>query len=142
MSESNETAARGGIGDRTTESETGAARTLLHALIGGLVGVLFAFLPYSTLVGGAVAGYLGPGDYVRGATVGTLAGVVALVPVALVALAVASSPVSVTLPFSLAGSVLPLAALAVAYVVGPSLLGGVAGAILRRERIERADVGG
>ncbi|MFB6074072.1 MAG: DUF5518 domain-containing protein [Haloarculaceae archaeon] len=55
--------------------------TLPNALIGAVVTVLTAgFLPFSPLLGGAVAGYLEGGDRAAGTRVGLYAGLVALIP--------------------------------------------------------------
>lgn len=57
--------------------------TLLNALIGAVVGIVLSFLPFSTVLGGGVAGYLHGGDRMDGLRVGALAGVMMLVPLVL-----------------------------------------------------------
>ena len=57
--------------------------TLLNALIGAVVSVVLAFLPFSTVLGGAVAGYLQRGSREDGLRVGADAVVVAAVPLLL-----------------------------------------------------------
>ena len=55
--------------------------TVVNALVGGVVTVvLTAFVPFSPLFGGAVAGYLEGGDRSDGIRVGAYAGAVAFVP--------------------------------------------------------------
>lgn len=58
--------------------------TPLNAVIGGVVGIVLSFVPLSPVLGGAVAGYLEGGDTDDGLKVGALAGLVTLVPIALV----------------------------------------------------------
>lgn len=59
--------------------------TLINALIGAVVGVVLSPVPLSTVLGGAVAGYLEGGDRGDGLRVGGLAGGFMLVPILLVA---------------------------------------------------------
>jgi hypothetical protein len=59
--------------------------TLLNALIGAVVGIVLSFVPFSTVLGGAVAGYLQGGDRAEGLRVGALSGAVMLVPIFLFA---------------------------------------------------------
>ena len=61
-----------------------APNTLLNGLIGGIVAVLLSFLPFSTVLGGAVAGYLEGGRRDDGLRVGLYAGIVALLPLVLI----------------------------------------------------------
>jgi hypothetical protein len=62
----------------------GQGDTLLNALIGAVVSVVLAFLPFSTVLGGAVAGYLQKGSREEGLRVGAISGLIALVPIVLV----------------------------------------------------------
>lgn len=62
----------------------GHGDTLLNAVIGGIVSILVSFIPFSPVVGGAVAGYLQGGDRGDGIRVGAYAGLVAMVPLVLV----------------------------------------------------------
>jgi hypothetical protein len=55
------------------------------ALVGGLVGILLGFLPFSPGIGGAVAGYLDPNRAASGLAIGTIAGLFAAVPMVIVA---------------------------------------------------------
>jgi len=56
--------------------------TLLNALIGGIASIVLSFVPFSPVLGGAVAGYLEGGDPGDGVRVGLYAGLVAVVPLA------------------------------------------------------------
>jgi hypothetical protein len=58
--------------------------TFINALIGAVVGVVLSPVPFSTVLGGAVAGYLQGGDRNDGLRVGALAGVIMLLPLVLV----------------------------------------------------------
>ena len=60
-----------------------SAHTASLALFGAFVSVLTSFLPGSPLLGGGLAGYFGGGTRRAGATVGTLSGIVAVVPMVL-----------------------------------------------------------
>jgi hypothetical protein len=60
--------------------------TAINALIGAVVGIVLSFVPFSTVLGGAVAGYLEGGDRADGLRVGAFAGVVMLVPIFLFAM--------------------------------------------------------
>lgn len=66
-------------GPRPFESER-SPHTGMNALIGGVVSIVLAFLPFSPLIGGVVAGYLQDDDRRGSLRVGALAGLVALVP--------------------------------------------------------------
>ncbi|WP_373189822.1 DUF5518 domain-containing protein [Halolamina sp.] len=131
-----------GAGDSTER----APNTLLNGLIGSIVSVLLSFLPFSTVLGGAVAGYLEGGDAADGAKVGTIGGLIAFVPVVLIILVVALFvPVAgmgmqmgtgmgllgggVALAFWV--SLFALLLFAAVYTVGFSVLGGVLGVYLK-----------
>ncbi len=60
--------------------------TLLNAVIGGVASILLAFVPFSPVLGGVVAGYLQGGERGAGLRVGAYSGVVAAVPLALLLL--------------------------------------------------------
>ncbi|MFC6757774.1 MULTISPECIES: DUF5518 domain-containing protein [Haloarcula] len=53
--------------------------TLLNAVIGAVVSIVLSFVPFSTLLGGAVAGYLEGGTRSDGLRVGAISGVLGLV---------------------------------------------------------------
>ncbi|OAQ53116.1 hypothetical protein HTG_09800 [Natrinema mahii] len=115
-------------------------RTLLNAVIGAVVGVVLSFIPFSTVLGGLVAGFLEGPDGRQGAIVGALAGAIAFLPIAgmglllfgLLGIGLAGGvPVE---GFAVVSVVIVVAGFfALAYTVGPSLLGGYLGAYLARE---------
>ena len=57
--------------------------TLANAVIGGIASILLGFVPFSPVLGGAVAGYLHGGERGTGVRIGAYAGVVAAIPFAL-----------------------------------------------------------
>ncbi|WP_247003525.1 DUF5518 domain-containing protein [Halosolutus gelatinilyticus] len=120
-------------------------RTLINAIIGAVVGVVLSFIPFSTVVGGLVAGFLEGPDERRGAIVGALAGIITFLPIAAGAVlvlgflgfgfGVAAVPIegfAIVMLFVFVG-----AALVFLYTVGLSLLGGYLGAYLAREYPEQ-----
>lgn len=123
--------------DEPTEDDR-APNTLLNAVIGGLAGIVLAAIPFSTVLGGGIAGYLEGGDSRSGAKVGAIAGLVAFVPfIFLIVLALVFVPV-LTVPgapihFALWVSVLLIVLLAALYTVGLSALGGVLGVYVKNE---------
>lgn len=117
-----------------TDSEHGSSSTLVNGVIGALAGVVLFFLPFSTVIGGAVAGYLEGGELRDGAVVGAVAGIVTLFPLLLV-LWFAVSLVGFFEPqaFALAVLAVILITFALLYVVGLSVIGGVIGVFARTE---------
>ncbi|SDE76888.1 DUF5518 domain-containing protein [Halorientalis regularis] len=63
-------------------AETGEAGpdTTTNAVIGAVVTVVSSFVPFSPVLGGAVAGYLGRGDGSNGVRVGAYSGLVTSIP--------------------------------------------------------------
>lgn len=61
-----------------------SASTTATAILGALVTVAAAFVPFSPVLGGGVAGYLRAGDAASAVRTGALAGVLATVPVLVV----------------------------------------------------------
>ncbi|WP_435195210.1 DUF5518 domain-containing protein [Natronomonas sp. EA1] len=112
-----------------------AGDTLLNALIGAVVSVVLSFLPFATVLGGGIAGYLQDGDYATGAKVGALSGLIAFLPfVGLAALVGAFLPF---VPIEVAGlgllAILVIGVIGLGYFVGAGALGGVLGVYLRNE---------
>lgn len=111
--------------------------TLINAIIGAVATVLLTILPFSPLLGGAVAGYLQRGEYSDGAKVGALAGAFAAIPLAFLIMIVATFfmivPASggqfgVGVFFSLI--FLAVALFVMLYTVGFGALGGMLGIAL------------
>ncbi len=104
------------------------------ALVGGILGIVLGFVPFSPALGGAVAGYLDPNRSASGLGIGTVAGLFGAVPVVIVA-----SFASVGLFMGLPGDAIILVIsvfgllfiFTVATAVGLSAVGGYAGHWLR-----------
>jgi hypothetical protein len=112
----------------------GSGDTFLNAVVGAVVTVLASFVPFSPVVGGAVAGYLQEGDTASAMRVGALSGLIATIPFALVlallgsvlsALPLVGVPLSVSALFGTFFFVVLLVALV--YTVALSTLGGYVG---------------
>ena len=135
-----ETSTRGATASisEVSDSNRSAPNTRLNALIGGIIGVVFSFLPFSTVLGGAVAGYLEGGDYTSGAKVGAFAGLIAFVPLVfimgimlfLLPMMAVPGPRSTGLFWVLFIFALCFAAV---YVIGFSSLGGILGAYIKED---------
>lgn len=111
--------------------------TLPNAVIGALAAAILFFLPFSTVLGGAVAGYLQGGDRNDGLKVGAVAGVIMLVPFLLFGFLVGnffffSIGVGPTAGFAFI-FLLFAAVLGLFYVVGFAALGGYLGNYVRYE---------
>ncbi|MFC7232568.1 DUF5518 domain-containing protein [Saliphagus sp. GCM10025308] len=63
------------------ESARDDSSTLINALVGAAAGIILSFIPLSTLLGGAVAGYLEGGEPNDGVKVGAIAGLIMLIPI-------------------------------------------------------------
>jgi hypothetical protein len=106
--------------------------TFVDAGWGALVTLALSILPFSSVVGGAVAAHRHGGGYARGLWLGTLAGLAAMMP--LLALFVPSLYIAGLLGFGIPpsspgyGIFLALVfAFFLAYTVGLSALGGLGG---------------
>lgn len=117
------------------DSRRHSGRPLLYGAIGGVASVILVFIPYSTVVGGAIAGYLHGGTIRDGAVVGTVAGVVALLPLILIGiLAVTVLGVLGGLAGVAIGVVLVLVfGFGLIYVIVLSIIGGIIGSVIRAE---------
>ena len=125
---------------------------LINGLLGGVVAVLVGFLPFSTVFGGAVAGYLQGPDRRAAMKAGALAGLVALVPLLLLAVLGAGFLFVVPVGSGSPGGAGPgagfwgflaVAALTVVgvlgiYTVGGGALGGYVGSYLKEDRLRNA----
>ncbi|ELY84484.1 DUF5518 domain-containing protein [Natrinema altunense] len=117
-----------------------STRTFINAVIGAIVGVVLSFIPGSTILGGAVAGFLEGPDERAGTVAGVIAGLVMFLPIA-----TGGALVFGFLGLGLLGgapgggiavlSIFVVIALLVvlAYTVGLSALGGYLGAYLACE---------
>jgi hypothetical protein len=116
-------------------TESGGNGIFVHALVGGVVSVVLSFIPFAPVLGGAVAGYLHERDGLR---VGSVSGLLAAIPLALVlVLGVSFFGIFAIAPGGgvgvPGGFVLVLlfgVVLAAVYTVALSALGGVLGVYL------------
>ncbi|MCU4718307.1 DUF5518 domain-containing protein [Halapricum hydrolyticum] len=113
----------------------GKGDTVLNAVIGAVVTVVTTFIPFSPVLGGAVAGYLQKEDSSTALKVGALSGAIAMLPFLLVVALLAGGlpflPVFFDVPGAFAGIVVVFVIFAIlasaVYVVGLSALGGYLG---------------
>jgi hypothetical protein len=115
--------------------------TTTNAIVGAVVTVLVSFVPFSPVLGGAVAGYLEGGSRTQGARAGGLSGAVASLPIVLLfafligGLVVAAAEISFGFGAGFVALILAISLLfAVAYMVLLSALGGYIGVYLSDER--------
>ncbi|WP_299234388.1 DUF5518 domain-containing protein [Natronomonas sp.] len=107
--------------------EDGTSGTLLNALVGGAVGIVLSFVPLSTLLGGAVAGYLERGGS-DGIEAGAIAGAIMLVPFAAAGLVVLLVVFSGGAPLGFTVIAVLVLLFGALYTVGLGALGGYLGA--------------
>lgn len=120
----------------TIADENGSS-TLFNAFIGAVAGVILSFIPLSTLLGGAVAGYLEGGEPGDGIRVGAIAGVIMLIPFVFIGFAM--------MMFVFTGGMMGgprvafglmmvfMLVLGALYTVGLSAVGGYVGIYLKNE---------
>lgn len=120
---------------------------LVNALVGAVVSVVLAFLPFSPVLGGAVAGYLQKGDERTGLKVGAVSGAIASIPILLVLfllfsvfsfVAIVPNGPGPGLPLAFGVLLLVVAGFVLLVVVGLSAVGGLVGAAIAKERAQPA----
>lgn len=122
--------------------------TFLNAFLGAVVAVVLAALPFSTVLGGAIAGFLEGADGTDATLTGALSGLITLLPLAGVGVLVFSllgigiglgaPPGGVAIAVAFFGAIV---AAFVVYTVGFAALGGYVGAVIAREYPrQRADL--
>lgn len=118
---------------RARNAGRGTPRWVL-GVVGAIAGTVLGFVPFSPVLGGAVAGYLDPDRRASGLGAGTLAGVFATLPVFVLA-SFAGAGLFVGLPSGLVPAATAVLAVAVlvslVYLVALSALGGYLGGWLR-----------
>jgi len=110
----------------------GSSNTVINGLLGGVAGVVLAFLPFSPLLGGAVAGYLDAGGPDGGLRAGLIAGLVMLVPFVL-GIAFVLFMIGFGGPAGFGVLAILVLLLGAAYTVGLGVLGGYVGDYIARE---------
>lgn len=135
------------VPDSTSTPSAEPRSPLLNALIGGIAGIVFSFIPLSPVLGGAIAGYLQDGTGESGMKVGAGAGLIMLFPFLFIGLFLVmilgfggisysyGMNVGVTPIFIGLFGIFAIAITAV-YTVGLSALGGYLGVYVRRETRE------
>ena len=118
----------------------------VNALIGAVVSVVLSFVPFSPVIGGAVAGYLEGGDRSQGLRIGGYSGAIAAIPLVLLAgvviilgtfgVIVAPGEAVRTLLGVLLLGVLVVVVIG-AYTIGLGAVGGYIGVILAERGDER-----
>ncbi len=106
------------------------AGKLVYALVGAVAAVLLSFVPFSTVIGGALAGYLNGEE---GLSTGAWTGLFAALPLVLLAVVVGLGSAMLPEPLvQITGSVFVVILLFVVllYSVVPAALGGWLGAEL------------
>lgn len=119
--------------DDSTTSTT--SETVRNAVLGAVVGTVLSFLPLSTALGGAVAGYLENGTDREGAKVGGLAGTIMILPFVVVAylLVVSVGILGARLPAAFGILVVLVILFVILYTLGLALLGGYLGSYAASE---------
>lgn len=118
----------------TDGEEDQVSNTLMNALIGGVMGIVLSFVPFSTLLGGGVAGYLEGGAGKDGLRVGAIAGLIMLIPFLFFALIAFVFIAGFGPRAAFFGVVLLFIMVFIAaYTVGLSVLGGYLGVYLKDE---------
>lgn len=105
--------------------------TWIHAIIGGVITIVLSFTAFSPILGGGVAGYLQNESPKRGAKIGALSGLIAVIPLVFIVLFGLLFVMSIPRVFLLVLLGIPIVAL---WVVGLSAVGGYLGAYLQNER--------
>ena len=120
--------------------------TWVNALIGAVVSVVLSFIPFSPVIGGAVAGYLEKGDHNQGLRVGGYSGAIAAIPLVLLAgaIIVLGTFGVIVAPGEAIRTLLGILLLGVlivvvigAYTIGLGAVGGYVGVILAERGDER-----
>lgn len=119
---------------RANRTDVAGPDTTTNAIVGGVVTVVASAVPFSPVLGGAIAGYLEAADTNAGLRVGAYAGLVAVAPLVvlfallLVGLAVVGVELGLGAPLAIGAVGLFVGLLVTAvYMVGLSALGGYLG---------------
>lgn len=118
----------------------GESDTLLNAGIGAVVTIVTSFLPFSPVLGGAVAGYLQGGTRTEGAKIGGISGAISLLPMLFFGFVVmlflfGAAPAEGGIAFAFL--LLVAGTFVVAYTIGLGALGGYVGVYV----LEETDIG-
>ncbi|WP_276259404.1 DUF5518 domain-containing protein [Haloglomus litoreum] len=128
------------VAARRRERREGVRGVRTNAIVGAVTSAVFGFVPFSPVLGGAVAGYLQRGDRDVGLRVGGLSGLLAALPVVVVLLfvfvgLVAGATGSEALPVVAVAAAVTAVALLFALLFSVGL--GAAGGLLAVELVGR-----
>lgn len=128
------------VAARRRERRDGVRGVRTNAIVGAVASAVFGFVPFSPVLGGAVAGYLQRGDRDIGLRVGGLSGLLAVLPVVVVLLfvfvgLVAGATGSQALPVVAVAAAVTAVALLFALLFSVGL--GAAGGLLAVELVGR-----
>ncbi|MGQ3329755.1 MULTISPECIES: DUF5518 domain-containing protein [Halorubrum] len=104
---------------------------LVYGLVGGIAGSVLSFVPFATVLGGAVAGYLCGGRSADALKTGTVAGVVMTLPFAVIVFALLFFLGFAGAPAEFGLIALAVVGLAAVYTLGSGIVGGYLGHYLR-----------
>lgn len=104
--------------------------TTINALVGAVVTLVVSFVPFSPILGGAVAAYLSDATTDEAVRIGSISGAIATIPMILFGLFFVSILSFGTAPGGFTSFVVFIGVFAVLYTVGLSALGGYLGAYL------------
>ncbi|WP_416838884.1 DUF5518 domain-containing protein [Haloferax sp. DFSO52] len=128
----------------STELATRGENFYLHALLGAVVTFFTAIIPFSPILGGAVAGYLHAEGTDRGIRVGAVSGLIASLPlVAIFLLLFTVMSIGSVVTGEVAGPVFVIVLVGIGFVlvalytVGLSAAGGYLGASYAESRAEK-----
>jgi hypothetical protein len=113
---------------------SGDSATGINAIIGGVVSIVLSFIPLSTVIGGAVSGYLEGGTPEDGLKVGAISGALVFIPFALLGLFGLALLGVIGAPTAFGVIGLFVLVFSAIYTIGLSALGGYLGVYVKRER--------
>ncbi|WP_458185104.1 DUF5518 domain-containing protein [Haladaptatus sp. NG-WS-4] len=111
----------------------GNDKRLIHAIIGAVVTIVTAFIPFSPVLGGALAAYLEDSNTDDGVRIGAISGAIATVPMILAGFLFVSIFAFGGVPGGFLVFLVLLGVFALLYTMGLSALGGYVGAYLAAE---------
>ncbi|WP_435151883.1 DUF5518 domain-containing protein [Haladaptatus sp. DFWS20] len=103
---------------------------LTNAIIGAVVTLVTSFVPFSPVLGGAVAAYLSDADSGDGVRIGAISGAIATIPMIFVGFLFASIFLFGNAPGGFTVFLIVLGVIGILYTAGLSALGGYIGAYM------------
>ena len=125
------------VPDPSTPADASAANRefseVVSGVLGGLVGAFLSFVPFATVLGGGIAGYLTNGTPREGLTAGAVAGFIMFIPVTLVLFFLLFLLGFGGAPAAIGVLGLVVVFFVAVYTLGLGALGGYLGATVRTE---------